>query len=98
MPRNDTPASDEWPAKGRKKDTKRWCKGKPGREHAPVVQLNRHTMTYQARHACGSDDQKWDNGDGTYGWLDCNHVEVCSACGKNLGSATTCPDTGRTIR
>ena len=35
--------SDEWTHSGsrKRKDTKRWCKGKVGREHVPTVELSR---------------------------------------------------------
>lgn len=62
-----------------RKNTRRWCKGKPGREHQVAVTL---------RARWGHDDchqPRWRTTTGKPGreWL-CYHVESCTACGKVL--------------
>jgi len=73
-------APEPEPAKRRKKNTRRWCKGVPGREHIVVVE--RHS---QYGYDCG---KRWGN------WYWCLHVETCSACGKILRhlKPAECPD------
>lgn len=81
--------SDEWTHQGsrKRKDTKRWCKGKVGREHVPVIELNRRFMIYRDKS-----DMTQCKGSG---WLACIHHEVCSTCHKELKWAVDyCPDTG----
>jgi hypothetical protein len=70
-----------------RKDRKRWCRGKPGVGHVPVVamaELWRYWQTrdgtersctwYPARY--GRADGKWD--------YSCWHQERCATCGKIL--------------
>ena len=76
---------DEDPGKpGRKsyKDTKRWCKGKVGREHQP--ELMRPNRGWQS--TCGLSVSE------TPQWV-CNHILACTTCGKILKEwGNDCPD------
>lgn len=72
---------------GKKKDTRRWCKGKRGREHTPTTQLVSERNGWR-RGACGislwiSAGQWW-----------CRHEEICTTCGKVLRwtLGIDCPD------
>jgi hypothetical protein len=70
-----------------RKNTRRWCKGKPGREHVLIVRKNpRWGFT-----ECGIRS--------SYTWLTqkwyCTHEEVCQSCGKRLRwslPVAECPD------
>jgi hypothetical protein len=64
-----------------RKDTRRWCKGKPGREHAAEIVLR----PWYGRE-CGK--PSW------YPQWVCQHAEVCAACGKVLRHLRVdeCPD------
>lgn len=71
--------SDGWPAQRRKKNTKRWCRGKAGVEHEPefVLRTNHlsrpvtcHWALYYVRGI--TPKPRW--------W--CTHQERCSKCGK----------------
>ena len=59
-----------------KKDTKRWCKGKAGREHVIETVVDRRSQTRQPN--CRETDYRWFSSDG---WL-CYHVQQCVNCGK----------------
>lgn len=66
-----------------RKDTKRWCRGKVGREHQPMLQRARN---YGRLTECGA---------GYHGRWVCYHETVCSVCSKVLkhwGTADECPD------
>lgn len=64
-----------------RKDTRRWCKGKPGSEHVPVIE-----RPYD--RPCERDER--------FSWaIGCNHHEVCATCGKVLRWSidyAECPD------
>lgn len=90
------PAEDK-PVGGprRKKDTKRWCKGKEGRAHQTEIRMSH----WGYRTPCGPAPE-WARGrshwfyggDGTW-W--CMHQEVCTICGKVIRrkiGADECPD------
>lgn len=71
------------------KDTRNWCKGKPGREHKPEIILT-HLGTcrsgmckWLARHDYRLIRQGRDDEATTIGW-GCYHEERCSECGKVL--------------
>lgn len=64
----------------KKKNTKRWCKGKVGKEHEPVIELNTKRMYGNIRE-CRSG-----------GWWYCFHHEVCKNCHKELKYMVDCPD------
>lgn len=68
-----------------KKNTKRWCRGKQGREH--ITEIQRYEK-YGMKTQCGP--SRW----GVEGWA-CQHVVVCVECGKILkmwGVGYACPD------
>ena len=83
--RDDPDAPFNQPRKQRgRKDRKRWCRGKPGREHTPMLTHTGGPCEPAARwrvQVFGSD------------WA-CHHVEVCEACGKRLRwlNDDECPD------
>jgi hypothetical protein len=60
-----------------RKDTRRWCKGKPGVEHVPVI-VFRPWYGRECRPP-----QEWAARLCPSGW-DCEHREVCENCGKIL--------------
>lgn len=64
----------------KKKNTKKWCKGKIGRKHEPVVELNRKYMYGKVKECTSSK------------WWGCYHHEVCKNCGKELKWRVPCPD------
>lgn len=67
----------------KKKNTKKWCKGKVGREHKPVVEMNNK----YGRRQCGP--SRWI---GANRWL-CFHHVVCKNCKKELRFVPkVCPD------
>ena len=89
--------SDGWSKAAGKKDTKRWCKGKVGREHDYQIVVD---MTHPWAHDGPSDTPpKCEPYSKHYPhrplsfW--CNHIMKCSRCGKELyGANFVCPDTG----
>jgi hypothetical protein len=87
---------DELPARGHsRKDKKRWCKGRVGRPHEPVISSD---------PKYGSACKIWNYGVINKGKIEphsrymCYHVIQCKNCGKILKWALTegeCPDSGR---
>lgn len=79
----------EGPVRGRKKNTRRWCKGKPGREHAPVFTGSKWSFRRGCRPVVPGDWMREKDG-----WH-CSHQEVCANCGKILRESwqigTDCP-------
>lgn len=91
-----------------RKDTKRWCRGKVGREHTPGVQFGQGGRWALARGEAApckriSRDDDWQytlyvgsrQDTGTV-WL-CRHEDYCTTCGKVLsfdvlGLGKRCPD------
>lgn len=75
--KHDPEASWNLPHKPKsKKDTRRWCKGKVGREHTPAIERS-HGERYPNGRPC----QRIEG----YTWaLGCHHHEVCTTCGKIL--------------
>lgn len=70
------------------KDTRRWCKGKPGREHQPEIILPQvgwqtGNCKWLGRHDWRLIRQGRDDEATTVGWA-CYHEERCSECGKVL--------------
>lgn len=61
-----------------RKDTRRWCKGKPGREHALEIVFR----PWYGRTCHALDPGHWLNFSG--GDWHCEHREACSQCGKIL--------------
>lgn len=73
------------------KDTRRWCRGKPGRVHKPEI-VRTHlgwqpaVCKWAGRHDFRLLRQGRDEDGTTVGWV-CYHEERCSACGKVLRSS-----------
>jgi hypothetical protein len=68
-----------------KKNRRRWCRGKPGNDHAPHVVFKPY----------GSFTCKWVTiirGSWQPGYWTCYHREECQLCGKVLNDRVTCPD------
>lgn len=74
MPETDDPDAPGFRAphaRSRRKDTRRWCRGKEGVEHRVEVRLFRDV-------SC----RAWDTP--SAGWV-CFHERVCVECGRRLG-------------
>jgi hypothetical protein len=74
---------------GSRKDRKKWCLGKPGREHRIELMVPPNIPGYikqGCRWSC------WEVG-GVRFYL-CNHVWICVVCGKHLRDTQPedCPD------
>lgn len=83
--KDDPQARHNQPIKPKaKKDTKRWCRGKVGVEHEPIV---RKRAGYWHDKPCRGSVVSLD-------WLACNHEEACVNCGKILKWALgkDCPE------
>lgn len=60
------------------KDTRRWCKGRPGREHDRQITIPHNaTILRGPLPACGPSSVFGS------GWS-CYHAEICKACDKHL--------------
>ena len=80
-----------------KKNTRRWCKGKVGREHVEGIRLSKYAASIYVQHlkrpACYWESRsnwlahmmevKDVNPSGK--WWYCNHERCCTVCGKTLG-------------
>jgi hypothetical protein len=78
-PRRDEPLQQEVGKHRSRKDTRRWCKGKVGREHVIDTMATRYgsCRAWQRwRHPAGE-------ALGVWSWS-CNHWLCCSACGKRM--------------
>lgn len=76
--------------RGRRRRTRRWCRGKVGVEHGPeVVELASWTQ-HLPRSRCGY--RPWARRGLDTAWF-CQHVKRCAACGKvlRLGLGVECP-------
>jgi hypothetical protein len=74
-----------------RKDTKRWCRGKVGVEHTPVLDYRSFIKSYRDQPYCRV-PPPW-NPWKTNWW--CHHIEKCSECGKTLRHSLDvgeCPD------
>jgi hypothetical protein len=72
----------------RRKSTKRWCRGKVGREHQPEMILDQRRLGGYWGLRCrpfGYDLP------GVPNWH-CMHIVVCTECGKILDHRPECPD------
>lgn len=78
---SDRRRTDQTPERhGRaRKNTKRWCKGKVGREHVTEIRMENW---YGRDYVCGP--SRWLNR-----WL-CWEIVTCTVCGKHLGSPKEC--------
>lgn len=79
-------AQPEVPPHRSRKDTKRWCRGKPGVEHQLVVRRSKNGWRSDA---CRYISWWWKDD----GWS-CQHERGCTACGKTVvyGLGLECPD------
>lgn len=78
-----------------KKDTKRWCRGKPGIEHDCELKVPDNMTSW--RHLCRY--FTWYKTDGTKveRWI-CGHAWVCKNCNKTMSiwpKEDVCPDRPR---
>lgn len=73
-----------------KKNKAKWCRGKPGIEHAWKVRIPTNTYGLFAGQACKMSVYYTGDGDLTRTWSTwlCGHRVVCTACGKVLRRAT----------
>lgn len=74
---------------GNKKNKKRWCKGKVGREHSYVMDIPSWAKSgpYKEWHC-----EPWNTVYRGLIWY-CRHVMVCSKCGRQEPSdSMNCPD------
>lgn len=80
------------PKHGRKKKTRRWCKGKVGVEHQVEIVLDERTLSWRThngdRPPCYRPDwvansTRASRSPRAWSWL-CSHVKRCSVCGKIL--------------
>lgn len=74
----------------RRKNTRRWCRGKFGVLHIPVVVIPANSYFYS--RSCR--EVNWlgtSSGEREPRWL-CSHKLICSTCGKVLEWSVRCPD------
>ena len=78
-----------------KKNTRKWCKGKVGREHTTELVYRSHYGYYLDKYGCGIKKKfvRWGGSDRV--WEDtwyCLHEVKCTKCGKVLEHAPrVCP-------
>ena len=73
---------------GAKKDRKRWCKGKVGREHDYQVQVRPNGWGMRRDAPC----KPWSRQD-LYDWWICKHALICQNCGRQEDiTKEQCPD------
>lgn len=78
----------------KRKNTKKWCKGKVGREHVEVIELDEKHYGYRRAWGkeirCGEVMTYYPSGRKA-----CYHHVICENCGKELKyKPQTCPTTG----
>lgn len=84
-------SAPDTPRHGRKKKTRRWCKGKVGVEHQTEIVIDERTYSWRSnfgtRPACYRPDwlakTKFGSRSESASWL-CSHVKRCTVCGKIL--------------
>jgi hypothetical protein len=88
---------------GKKKNTRRWCRGKVGVEHQLEVRLDERTTAWRQhmhpdRPLCYRPDWLAQGGRSgrrpeSWSWM-CSHIRVCTVCGKIFDQflGTECPD------
>ena len=75
---------------GAKKDRKRWCKGKAGREHDYQVQVRPNVWGDLERIGERCQPHNWSD---RYDWWICKHCLVCQNCGRQEDiTKEQCPD------
>lgn len=86
----------------KKKNTRKWCKGKKGREHDPVLIKRNDWLSYQHKGICHTVKRfiSWNKGDRVYEdrWY-CCHILKCSKCGKIIKDfPDECPDNEHNLK
>jgi len=78
--------------RGKHKDTKRFCKGKPGREHVTEMRRDGYAAAERVCHLVEWQVVGRPDDPHTFWW--CNHIIACTVCGKHLQEVTSnnCPD------
>lgn len=85
----DLPASDSWRTAPAKKDTRRWCKGKVGREHQTELRMQRWATALRREVHCGYAPDFFSDSDGWH----CYHEKYCTVCGKVFWyDSVECPE------
>lgn len=77
-----------------KKDRKRWCGGRKGREHMPEVTLPPNVPGWKKEYCKPAPDWavRW-------GWrIFCDHAIICKSCGRVMGQPEVCPSLGEQVR
>lgn len=76
---DEKPATDEWRPHRRRKNTRKWCRGKEGTPHNLVIKLGKVGTRRSSTGAATCFWWRW----GTPHWS-CGHEESCANCGKIL--------------
>lgn len=86
---NRRPRREPRPRYNKRKDTRRWCKGKPGVKHVPV--MVKVPWSQQMDLKC---DTTYIEPGGRHYWGHCWHQIECAVCGKFLFDVNPkdCPD------
>lgn len=94
-------SAPDTPRHGRKKKTRRWCKGKVGVEHQLEIILDERVLSWMThngdRSPCYRPDWLVNTPMGRrsvfWSWM-CSHVERCTVCGKIFEHALNdrCPN------
>lgn len=82
------------PPKAKKKNTRKWCHGKTGVEHFPVMAMSSYATTWQCRPGRTVPWRKSTLDWSTLDWQ-CWHRVLCAKCGKVLDHfppPQDCPD------
>lgn len=79
------------PRRASPKPTRKWCKGKVGREHVTVIVIPDNAIN----RTCRTDERlRWQQE--RYTWaIGCYHAEICTVCGKQVRpflKPGECPD------
>lgn len=73
----------------KKKDTRRWCRGKVGVEHTPEIVMGQSWGKACSRG--GHYDRQTQTWNADVVWV-CYHVQSCTGCGKHLETVVECPE------
>jgi hypothetical protein len=91
---NEPLTSDSWRKTPAKKDTRKWCKGKVGRQHETALRIQRYLIPLRRSTQCGPRNGHslfWGGGNDET-WV-CYHEQYCVKCGKIDWSAHfRCPN------
>lgn len=86
--RADQSAEEEPRRRSAPKNTRKWCKGKVGREHIPSI-IKKPTW---GDDKCHYSNWKSARTGRFLGYWICNHREICERCGKVLKWRVDCPE------